>query len=432
MSLLLLTVALSSQAQSDTVKLTLNQAVAMALQQNNDVAISSLNAELSESLVRETKGNFLPKLTAYGNYTRNIDKAVIFFPDVTGEGKVNAIELGSDNTYDAGLNLALPAYSRFNSTYKNYAYANQNIKMEIDRGTRHTIIANVKKAYYSYLIVLASKNAIEKSLSNALENLQNVQDKLEQGIVTEFDETSAKVQVIIAKNNLLEAETNIVPSANRLKLLLGLDVTDAIELTDDLLQEEYPITQVEPKDGLSQNSDLKQKALQVELANQQMEVTKADYYPRLNVVGNYQYQSQADDFDVGQYDWVKTSNMGLQLQIPLFNGTVTKHKVQQASIDREIAERQKQYTTTTNQMAYAEIINQLDYAVQRVTVQQENIELAQLALDMAKERYNYGKATFLEVNDAELSLIQARLNWLQAILDYKFAYYDYELLTGKE
>jgi outer membrane protein TolC len=54
------------------------------------------------------------------------------------------------------------------------------------------------------------------------------------------------------------------------------------------------------------------------------------------------------------------------------------------------------------------------------------------ALTLSRKRYRFGVGTFLEINDAELSYTQARLNWLQTLSDYQAAYYDYQLLIGKE
>ncbi|MDD3721843.1 MAG: TolC family protein [Lutibacter sp.] len=62
----------------------------------------------------------------------------------------------------------------------------------------------------------------------------------------------------------------------------------------------------------------------------------------------------------------------------------------------------------------------------------EKMDLTEEAFILAKKRYEFGVGTFLEVNNAELSFTQTRLFWLQAISDNKAAYYDYQLLIGKD
>jgi len=122
----------------------------------------------------------------------------------------------------------------------------------------------------------------------------------------------------------------------------------------------------------------------------------------------------------------------LQLQYSIFNGNVTKNKIQQAEILKKIAEEEKNYKQSEFQLNLYELFSKLNFSKQKVEVQNENMNLTSEALSLAKKRYKLGVGTFLEVNDAELSHTQARLNWLQAILSYKLAYYDYQLIIGKE
>lgn len=83
---------------------------------------------------------------------------------------------------------------------------------------------------------------------------------------------------------------------------------------------------------LEQNSRLKQLDIAIQQKENQLKMAQAAYYPTLDAIGNYHYQVQANDFDVFGYDWVNTSLIGLQLQFSIFNGTITKNKVEQVKI----------------------------------------------------------------------------------------------------
>ncbi len=417
-----------SSAQ-DTLSLTLEKAVQLAVENNPDVRIAVKQTVSSEIAIREARGNFLPKLTLNGTYTRNIDKPVIFFPESFGGAR--PIQIGSNNNFVTYLDLSVPLYSRYNVSTKQVAYRSLGLQQEVLNGQQQLVVANVRKSYFSYLVALAAASVREKGLENATENLANTVEKAAQGVATEFDVTSAEVRVATAKNNLLEAQSQVIPSANNLKLLLGLDVQiplvpqDSLFLTDDeLMISENP-------DDLLNNSNLKQQALKFEIARGQTWLVKSSYYPLLSAVGAYQYQSQSNNFNLSQYDWIQTSSLGLRLQVPLFNGTVTRNKVQQSILNEEIAGIQKQYIEVYNRSRYQQLLSELKYIRQRISVQHENISLAGKALSLVKERYRYGKSSLLEVNTAELDYITARLNYLQAIADYKSAYCDYTLLTGQ-
>lgn len=418
-----------SMAQ-DTIRLSLNNAIETALGNNTELVISEKQVTIARHYRQEIKGGFLPKLTVSGNYTRNIDKQVIFLPEGIGSGPT---KIGSDNSFTSSLDMSVPVYSWTTSANKEYAVTNLGLQQETLRGTRQTTVVNIKKNYFNYVVAIAAVEVRKKGVRNALENLRNTEDRLTKGIATEFDRTSAIVKLTTAKNNLLEAETSLVPLANKLKILLGLPITMNISPTDSLtVGLEELLAGEDLANLLSNNSNEKQMELKAVMARKQSKITRANYFPTLTAVGSYQIQSQENDFKFSQYSWVNTSYVGLKLSLQLFNGTVTSNKFQQAILSEEIARKQLQLAIENDRAQYQQLLSQLDYATQRISLQEENVHLSENAIELAKERYQYGKGTFLELSNAELDYTMSRLNYLQAVLDYKSAYFDYELLIGKE
>jgi len=412
----------------DSISIGLNDAIELALQKNTDVVIANYQVNTTKFSLKEAKGNFLPKVYLNANYNRNIDQQVLFLSEAS-----TATKLGSDNDYSSSLNLTLPLYSNSNFANKKIAETGLDFQNELSRGIQQSVINATKKSYFNYLIIQEVVEVQKSRLQNAQDILQDIQKRLDKGTLTEYDLTSAKVQVANAKNNLLEAQSNIIPAANNLKLLLGLKSNDNLILTEPITLIEDELTLKGSIDQmLKQNSRLKQLDIDVKLNKKQINLVKSAYYPTLNAIGNYNYQAQANDFKVSNYNWVNTSLVGMQLQFSIFNGTITKNKVQQAVIAKKIAEEEKENAIREYRMQFDELLSQLEFSRQKVTVLKENMNLTTNALALAKKRYLYGIGTFLEVNDAELMYTQARLNWLQAISDYKSTYYDYQLLIGKE
>jgi len=416
----------------DSIPLSLESAVELAIQKNTDISIVHHQVKSAEFALKEAKGNFLPKVNLNANYNRNIDRRVLFLPNASGIGNT-VTQLGSDNDYSSSLNMTLPVFSNYNYINKKFSEIQLLFQNESARAVKQAVVNSTKKTYFAYLIAQEVVKVQKRQLKNAQETLMDIQKRMKQGTLTDYDLTTAKVQVANAKSNLLEAQSNMMPLANNLKLLLGLKSNNALKLTDPItmLEDELNIEQ-----GvnlmLEQNSKLKQLELDIDLNENQVKLAKSAFYPTLDAIGNYNYQTQADDFDVSNYNWVNTSLVGLQLQFPIFNGNITKHKVQQANVGKSIAEEQKEFTTRQYRMQFEELLSQLNFSKQKVDVQKENMELTKDALELSKKRYRFGVGTFLEVNNAELSYTQAQLNWLQAISDCKSAYYDYQLLIGKE
>jgi outer membrane protein len=411
----------------DTITLNLQVAVDRAIEGNSDIAVAAYRLNSAEYAVKESKGNFLPKATLNGSYTRNIDKPVIFLPEGLGPGGATAI--GSDNNFSTGIDISVPLYSKNNSSTEKYAQASFELSSEVLKGTRQQVTVNVKKSYFFCVVARRVVEVRERSLTNAQESLQNIQDRLAHGVATEFDQASARVKVTIARNNLLEARNQTISLENNLKLLLGIPPQTVLNLLDSVAEASVGLTQ--PGDELSLNSNLRQKKLQVMAYQQQTLMARAAYYPFFSAFANYQFQSQENDLDISSYKWVRTSAVGLKLQVPLFNGLVTHNKVQQAVIAEKVAQAQEEYTDRANRMQLMQLANDIELARQRITLQTENIDVASKAHALAKERFSYGKSTLLEVDNAELEYTTAHLSYLQAVMAYLSAYYDLELLTGK-
>lgn len=416
----------------DSIAISLNDAIALAFEKNTNIIISNDALSASKFALKEAKANFLPKLYVSSSYNRNIDRQVIFLSEGIGAANT-ATKLGSDNEFRSSLNLSFPIYEAYIFANKKLAETQFNNQFEANRGVKLSVINATKKAYFNYLIVQEVVKVQESRLKNAKEFLADIQKRLQRGTLTEFDVSSAKVQEAIARSNLLEAKSNVNPAENVLKLLLGLNPNDAIKLTEPIaLRNDETIVEEETAQMLQKNSQLKQLEFAVGLNENRLQLAKSAYYPTLGAIGNYNYQAHANNFKFSEYDWTQTSLVGLQLQLPVFNGTVTKNKVQQVALSKKIAEEEKEYATKETQMKLNELLSQLQFFKIKTEVQQENLMLTADALKLAKKRYELGVGTILEVNDAELAFTQSRLNWLQSILSYKITYYDYQLLIGND
>jgi outer membrane protein TolC len=123
--------------------------------------------------------------------------------------------------------------------------------------------------------------------------------------------------------------------------------------------------------------------------------------------------------------------VGLQLQIPIFNGFKTQSRVSQAEIGLNQAVEQKRNFTEAIKTQALSVLYRVEQAVKRIEGQNKTVRTAQEGYEIAKRRLENNLGTQLEVNDAELALRQAKLNRLQAIYDFKVAEADLETVLGR-
>ncbi|MFA3782888.1 TolC family protein [Melioribacteraceae bacterium 4301-Me] len=417
---------------NQTTFLSLEQAINLALEKNADLKIAEMEINKSEQKLREARSGLFPKIDLSGQYQRYIELPVLFLPPGSPFG--TTLKIGSNNSYLAQASLSIPLFSW--SLYEGIGLASDGLKIaqENYRSVKNKVIANVKKAFLSVLLARETKDVMQQSLKNAQDNFENIKRLNKAGQLSDYDVLRAEVQVENLKPTVLQMENNYKLSLEALKVAIGLNSNEEIDVTGEMdFQEPYELpNQKEVMDKLlANNPDLAILNKQVELNNKNLSLEKSAYLPTLAGFGNYQYQAQANDFKFSDYRWVKTFVLGLQLQVPVFNGFKTQARVSQAEIGLNQAEEQKRNFTEALKTQLLSVLYRLEQAVKRIEGQNKTVQQATEGYEIAKRRLENNLATQLEVNDAELALRQAKLNRLQAIYDLKVAETDLNTLLGK-
>jgi outer membrane protein TolC len=416
-------------AQTDTLHLSVDQAVELAIQQNLMQKVTELELQKKQEKVKEYMAALYPTIKASGSYTRNLKLPVIFMPAGSPFGPT--LTIGSDNSYSASVSASMPlfVYNIFESI--KLGQKDVEISQEKLRESKIDLAANIKKTYYNILLLRNSLNVINQSYKNALANYENIKKLNDKGMVSNYDLIRIKVQVDNLYPNVLQAENTYKNLLNVLKVLLNIDVETPIILNDNEIGE-YSFTKLVLPDSswVNNNTSLRQLSLTREMLKIQEKMTRGANYPSLVAIGNYQYQTQANDFKFNDYRWVPTSMVGLQLNIPIFSGFSVRRQLNQVRISQKQIELQKEFTLNNLTVQVHNAINAVNTAASKVIAAQSNIEMAQKGYDIAKTRYNTGQSTLLELNDAENALLQAQLNLIQAQMEYLVAKIDYQKIIG--
>jgi outer membrane protein len=207
---------------------------------------------------------------------------------------------------------------------------------------------------------------------------------------------------------------------------MGIDDTSSYNIEDTLSFLEYAITLEDALDRAYQNRpDFKSLMAQKNSASTAVERAKKDYLPSIN--GKAAYNFVGSEYPLGQ-GW----NAGVVMTMNLFEGNMTKNKVEESiakarAIEANIASKRLDILLDVKQ-AYLNLIKAKDaIANTEVQVRQatENLELANL-------RYNAGIADPLEVTDATVSYSQAKLSNIGALYDFKIAQANIEKAMGNK
>lgn len=418
----------------EKVSLSLEGAIEMALEHNREIRIAKYGVDAAESGVREVNGGFFPEVSLSAQYNRNVKKPVIFlgggFPGM--EGGPSSIEVGSNNSYQAGLSASLPVFSRQLFKAREAALKSQELSETDLLLITNNVIANVKTAYYSVLLTEKVVDITQLRVRNAEEQFQNTERLFNEGLATEYDLLVAEVQLENLRPELIQAEDDVELTKLQLKQVMGMVDAGDIELTDEL----SPAALIEANreellaNTLNNNFQLQLLENRLNLMETNIELERSALYPTLAAFGNYNFQTEDDTFNFSEYDWVNSAAIGLSLQVPIFAGNSRRERVTQTEISLKQAEEEREMSREAIVTELRSASNRLEQIKKRLDATEQSLQQSERAYELSVLRFEEGLGTQVEINDSELAFATSRFNHLQAEYDYQVALTTLQQLQG--
>lgn len=254
---LLLYVAIQSAQAQDTLRITLQDAVRIALSDNPTIKVAGQEILLKKEARREAYAGLFPEASLVGSYSRAIKKQSFA---MMGE----VIEVGTDNTYSGGLSVSLPVFAP--ALYKSISLTSTDVNLAVEksRASRLDMVNQVTKAFFQLLLAQDSYEVLLKSYKQSEDNYNVVKAKYEQGTVSEYDKISADVQMRSLKPTVVSARNGVNLANLQLKVLMGMESDVKVAVEGNLKDYEMSMftRQAMPRpDNLINNSTLKQLEL---------------------------------------------------------------------------------------------------------------------------------------------------------------------------
>ena len=422
-----------SLVNDSILRVSLDEAIQVALQDNPTVIIAGQEVELKRQSRKEAIGNLIPEISLNGSYSRAIKKQTMAMK--FGE-ETTTIKVGMDNTYNGGLVVNLPIFAP--ALYKSINLTKQDIHLALEksRSSKIDLVSEVTKAYMQVLLTQDSYKTLYKSYNQAKANFEIVEAKYKQGLVSEYDKIRAEVQMRNLKPSVVSAENGIRLAKMQVKVLMGISNDIPLEVLGTLMDYEsllvsdsalYPFAK--NAFDLSQNTDLRQLDISEQMLQQNVKLQKTNYLPSLSASFNYTYLSMNDNFRIAHYRWYPSSSLGLTLSIPLFKAS-NSAKVKQAKIELAKMGQTRLNLQRQLNMQAASYLDNMQASAEQIDSNIESVRQALKGREIAKKMYEVGKGTILELNDSEVALTQAELAYTQSIYDYVVARADYNKVLG--
>ncbi|HWW18473.1 MAG TPA: TolC family protein [Candidatus Saccharimonadales bacterium] len=399
-----------STAQPGTL-LTLAQAEARALRSNPQITIGRLRALQAQQYVREQRSALLP--TAYLSLT-GVDAESgsriaagalnnpILFTRAAGGATVSQL------VTDFGRTSNLLSSSQFQAKAedKNAAATTADIELAADQ------------AFYNALETRELVKVAEETVKARQTLADRVSALAQAKLRSDLDLSFANVDLSRAKLLLLESQNNYTTSLAALSALLGYPDQQAFDIAETDEQLTPPAPDVLPliTQALQQRPEVASLQFQVEAAKRNSNAEHDLWRPTISALG---VAGVAPVRDPQIQNWYGA--VGVNINIPVFNGFLYNARAKVADLQTEAA-RQKLMDLRNNVARDVRISWQgANDAFARLTVTQQLREQANLALDLAQQRYNLGLSSIVEFSQAELGKTEADITDTDARYRYRLS-----------
>jgi outer membrane protein len=406
---LLTTIASVECRAQAPIRLTLNDAKTMALNNHPQVLTAQNQAAYTNEQIAIARAPLFPIVEADVTGTQGNSNARVGAGAFSATRLFNRFGQGvlfSQIVTDSGRTKNLVASSRLQAQASSQTY----------QATRYDVLLEVSRAYFAVLHAQGLVKVAEATVAARQLLLDQVTTLANNNLRSQLDVSFADVNVSEAKLLLLRARDTVQSSMADLTRALGSDQPLNYELIDEPLPQGPP-DRPDPlvMEALNNRPEIAGFRFARDAAVRVAEAEKDLKRPTVNVVGAMGFLPYINNTDVPH----AYEGAAMNLSIPIFNGHLFSARQDAARYRANEAEQRlrdvQERITRDVRVTWASSMN----AFQRIDVTAQFLRQATLALDLAQGRYNLGLASIVELTQAQLSVTQAEIENLSAKYDYQ-------------
>ena len=446
---------------AQTVMLSLDDAVARAKGQSEEVRLAQSQVDLTETRIRSALSAALPRVDANTGYQRTFTSPVglnfqsaagdRFQPDPSAplDERVGYLEknaqglvqttlsdvlgpafqtmgLGSPRVYNVNLVGSQLLYSggRTRAAVGLARHARDAARFTTEEAAADVEL-QVRTAYYRALLAQELESIAQAALAQAHSFLTQERLRRQSGFASDLDVMRAEVSLENIRPDLVDARNSLELSLLELKRLVNIPLGQPVQLTTALAVPEVlanAAAKLLPDVLASGRAAISASESEIAVAREGVNAALAAYRPSVSFQVSYGAQAfPTGPFNFSGARWQPNGAAGIAVQLPIFSGFQRAADVTQARVQQRQAELRAAQLRESVQLQYEQALGERDRAQATITARQRTVEQAQRVYDLTELQYGSGQATQIEISDARLSLLQARTNLAQALADFYIA-----------
>ncbi len=430
--------AIQAQAQTTVHAFSLADAVSYAQKNNVQVKNALLDIDIQTQTNREIAAAALPTVNTSLSGTNFLTIPTSLLPGQIFGGAAGTfipVQFGTkyNSTYGANFNqlifdgqvfIALQARATsLDWKKKNAALTEENIK------------ANIYKIYYQLAASKTQLNILDANIERLQKLANDAAAMYKNGFAEKLDVDKVNVQLNNLQTEKLKANNSVTIGFMGLKMLMGMPIKDSLVLTD-VINESSLSTDVLVENDFQYGvrKDFQYLTAVKKMSQFNVKRYQLSYLPTISINGSYTKNAQRtkfDFFDNNNGNWFKTSLIGLNINLPIFNGLSTVAKIKRAKLELEQVDNQ--LSAMKNNIDNELSQSKLNYmsSVATVNFQKKNMQLAENVYSQTKKKFEAGTGSNTEISAAQADLVSAQNNFMNALYAALIAKVDLLKASGK-
>jgi outer membrane protein len=424
-----------SGAQDAQARLTLPQAIQIALERSPLLRAGRSEVEAAGAGVDRARAGFFPKVDLSEGFARS-DNPVFAFSSKLNQGRFTASDFAIAtlnhpdpiNNFRTAFTLSQPLFAG-GKTY--FAYD----RAKLDHGaTRHRlerreqeVIFETARVYYEVLLAEAELEVVRAGLRAADANRALARDRFDAGLAVESDLLSADVRVAGLKEQEIVALNAVELTKAGLNEIMGRPLEEALEVTPEVAERQP--TSEEPGHlgtlALGTRPDYLGLGLEERSRQRSVDAAQAELFPTVSATASYEINN-LEVVTKGQDSWF----LGLVLQWNLFNGFGDRARIAEARARLAQTRAARDGMSSRIRLEVKDALLRLRAATGRIGVARRAVEQAEDSLKIVKNRYDAGLTTIVNLLSTEASLTEARARLTRALYDRNVAAASLDLALG--
>ncbi|MHB1179937.1 MAG: TolC family protein, partial [Daejeonella sp.] len=408
-------------------KLTLEQAVQQALENNYDIKLTKNDVEKAKNNVSRANAGMLPVVT--GNLSTNNTISNTKQTLSSGQTQERSGAKNSNLAYGPVLNWQVfdgfAMFARYDQLKELELLGEANFKLNVQN-----TLAEVINNYYN----LVQQHQQIKALSGALDisrlRLRNSQNRYQIGRAAKLEVLAASVDLNTDTTNLLRQIDQYSNTKIRLNELLARNITTDFTVSDTIIiQNNLQLKELQNSAAL-QNPVLQTAVINRRIAELSLRQVKANRYPDININSGYNFTRSQSELGFARSSVGRGFNYGLTASVNIFNGFLQKKNERNAALEIEssklVYDKINQNITAQLTSLYQTFQTNLEL----VRLEQQNLAVAKQNLDITLEKFRLGSVAPLEFREAQRNYIDASARYTNSQYDAKLAEVALMQLSG--